>query len=356
LVERYLHAKKSVWARKTYENRTQQLRLLIDHLGVDTVAATITPGDLREFRDGLKRLRLNHHTGPGKSFTARQTEAEDRRIAPKTAALLFETAKALFRWAKLDGYLADNPAQDIPNEVIKSPKAKRSRRPFTEAELTAIFTAPVYVGAKSLRRRFQPGGAVKRDAYFWIPLIAFFTGMRLGEIVQLHIGDLHLAGEIPFIDVSWVNDGQAGSSEDKHLKSAAAVRQVPLHPDLMALGFAQFVTQRAKMRKNAGRLFFEVRYGADGVPSTVFSKWFARFLDKLGLTDPTIVFHSFRHSAEDAFRNAALPQYQIDRIIGHSDDSTSAGYGEGISLDTAYAAVKAMKLKADLPALWKRAG
>jgi integrase len=110
------------------------------------------------------------------------------------------------------------------------------------------------------------------------------------------------------------------------------------------------------MRKNAGRLFFEVRYGADGVPSTVFSKWFARFLDKLGLTDPTIVFHSFRHSAEDAFRNAALPQYQIDRIIGHSDDSTSAGYGEGISLDTAYAAVKAMKLKADLPALWKRAG
>lgn len=349
LVERYLKAKKLIWARKTHENYTSQLAMLVEALGPNRPASAVRPRDLAEYRDALKRLRLRHHVGAGKSFTARQTDNLDQRIDPKTAALRFDTAKTLFRWAKLDGYLAENPAAEIPNEVPKNPKAKKSRRPFSSEELTRIFTAPVYTGCKGVKRRFVAGDMMLRDAYFWVPLIGHFTGARLGEIVQLHLADVHLDGPVPYIEISFANDGTVDASEDKHLKSAAAIRKVPIHPDLMELGLRAFVAQRSKLGAKRGRLFHEIRYGGDGVPSAVFSKWFGRFLGKLGLHDPSLVFHSFRHSAEDAFRNAGQPQYVIDRIIGHMDDATSAGYGEGISLETAYGAVKAMKLKVNLP-------
>ena len=72
-------------------------------------------------------------------------------------------------------------------------------------------------------------------------------------------------------------------------------------------------------------------------------------MSKAGLHDPALVFHSFRHNAEDAFRDALQPQYVIDRIIGHRDGATSAGYGEAASLATLNAAVTAMRLKVRLP-------
>ncbi len=81
-------------------------------------------------------------------------------------------------------------------------------------------------------------------------------------------------------------------------------------------------------------------------------KWFARFLDRAGLKDPALVFHSFRHNAEDAFREALQHQYVIDRILGHSNGATSAGYGQGISLETAARAVRDLKMLIRLPEFW----
>ena len=113
----------------------------------------------------------------------------------------------------------------------------------------------------------------------------------------------------------------------------------------MALGFAHFIERVRKEKRPTPRVFWRTAHGRDGQASTVFSKWFARLLDKSGLTDPALVFHSFRHNAEDSFRKALLPQKVIDRIIGHTDGDTSDGYGAGLWLETSYEAVKAMKLR-----------
>jgi integrase len=188
------------------------------------------------------------------------------------------------------------------------------------------------------------GDLIICDAYFWIPIIGFLSGARLGEIVQLHLDDVKLDAPIPYFDITDAESGEVGSGEEKHVKSAAGVRSVLLHPDLMELGFAEFVRKRRADRRASKRLFFEIAYGADGQASTVFSKWFARLLDGVGLTDPALVFHSFRHNAEDAFRDAKEPQYVIDRVIGHADGAVSAQYGQGVSLEVAAGAVAAMKL------------
>lgn len=173
----------------------------------------------------------------------------------------------------------------------------------------------------------------------------------MGELAQLHFADVRLEGPIPHLSINEESWRQRVRPEETrqilrgHTASASA-------PDVIEFGFASFVARRRKWKKNTDRLFPEFPYGSDGQASTVMSKWFARFMDTVGLTDPALVFHSFRHSAEDAFRDALQPQYVIDRIIGHSDGATSARYGDGISLETAYGAVTAMKLKVRLPELW----
>ena len=316
LSERYLKSKKASWAAKTYRSRERQMAYVVEFFGEDTRANAITPTQVRDFRDALCRLRVNHHVGAGKSFASRQTESLEGRIAGKTADLLFEVVKAFFRWAKGDAYLANNPADGIPNAPHPKTKAKvKARRGFTGDELGKLFSSPLYTGCAGLRRRHLAGNQIISDACYWIPLVAHYGGLRLGEIVQLQFADVHADAAIPFLKVTEEGGGAEGSGEEKYIKSEAGVRIVPLHPDLMSLGFGQFVKRRKKQRGNAGRLFFEIGYGADGMPSTLFSKRFARFLDRIGLTDSALVFHSFRHNMEDAFRNAKVHQYIIDRVI-----------------------------------------
>lgn len=344
LVERYLAQGAKAWTSKTVAMRKRQLGHLVEHFGSTTDALSISQAGMRDYRDAICRLRANYKQCSAKTFVGRQTADPSKQIAPKTASLFVEAAKAFFRWAEAEADISPNPAKDLRLTVAKKAKTK-PRRPFTTDELKVIFSAPLYTGSKSQTYRFEAGPRVFSDARYWIPLIGYFTGMRLGEIVQLHFGDVHLDGPIPFLDVTEESDEAPGSGDAKHVKSVAGIRKVPLHPDLMTLGFMKFVEGRRKRRKGSGRLFFEVKYGAaDKMPSGPFSKWFARFLDKLGVTDKAVVFHSFRHNAKDALRNAGQQPYVIDRIIGHAEVA-SAHYGDGASLETCYDAVCAMKFK-----------
>jgi len=352
-VTAYLMQHEKIWIRKTHSARTWQLRYLLEFLGAGRPVAAITSHDVRAYRDAILCLRKNHGRSPAQSFSAKQTENVTARIANKTASLIFEPCKAFFRWMKsAEGMIPVNPAEDVRIVAEKKPKAQKSRRPFRKEELELLFSAPIFRGCKSVHRRYEPGAKIIHDAKFWVPILAYYSGCRLGECVQLHIGDVRLNGPIPFISINENNHGVGSHQPKKHVKSAAAVREVPLHPDVMALGFGEFVAKRSKFKKQTDRLFPEFAYGSDGQASTVISKFFARFMDTLGLTDPNICFHSFRHGAEDAFREAMLPQYVIDKLMGHSDGATSAGYGEGVSLETAYSAVQAMKLRVRLPKLW----
>lgn len=234
----------------------------------------------------------------------------------------------------------------------KQQKGLKPRIPFDAQQIAQLFSAPAFVGCQGPRRRFDEGPYLLRDAYFWIPILGYYTGARLSELVQMHLADVCLDGPIPYLDFNEV-DGQGDAACRKHLKSAAAVRKVPLHDDVLALGFAEFVQKRKadKRAMASRRLFFEVPYGADGQPGTVFSKWFARLMDRADLDDPRLVFHSFRHTAEDALRNALQPSYVINRIIGHDEGHISGVYGAGVSLATMREAINAMKLPISITAV-----
>ena len=215
-----------------------------------------------------------------------------------------------------------------------------------------MFTSPLFTGSASQHRRFEPGDRIVKDAKFWIPLIAFYSGMRLGEIVQLHLNDVVLGHETPHFDLN----EESGTGDPKHIKTNAGVRLVPIHPDLIELGLEDLFKERKRWNREGRRVFSEVTLGSDGQASTQFSKFFARAMDRVGLIDPKLTFHSFRHGAEDAFRNAGVPQFTIDCIMGHSDGKVSTMYGEGPSLEMKADAVRAMELPLRLPEILEGMG
>jgi len=116
--------------------------------------------------------------------------------------------------------------------------ASEQRRPFTPAELTSIFSAPLYTGCIDDEKNYaKPGAKVIRRARFWVPLICLFTGMRANEICQLKTSDLKSTDDgILFFDV---ND----DTGDKKLKTKTSRRRFPVHPELIRIGFVEYVNE-----------------------------------------------------------------------------------------------------------------
>lgn len=160
------------------------------------------------------------------------------------------------------------------------------------------------------------------------------------------IEDVVLTDPHPHLDI---NEKVLVGGSNKSVKSIAGLRKVPLHSDLIELGFLDFAAKRAKQDKPNVRLFSEIPFGVDGQASTEYSKVFGRLMDKVGLKDPQLVFHSWRHGVEDALRDAGCQPYTIDRIIGHADATMGGKYGKGVSIGVLAAAVNSMKLPVRLP-------
>lgn len=257
----YLTSKKPVWTAKTLTSRVRKLSYLREFLGADTPLNLISPDDVRSFRDAITSMRANKGLCRAASFASRRTDSVEHRIDPKTATLNFEPAKAFFRWCNAEqGYIAVNPAENIRMTLSKKRKGDKPRRPFSADELHKLFSSPLFTGCQSRCRRFERGSTIIKDAKYWLPVLGYYTGARLGELVQLHIRDIEFSGPVPCLHITEQNAGKVGGPEAKHVKSDAGVRRIPLHPDLTALGFQHFVEARRLASRSSKRLFHEVNF------------------------------------------------------------------------------------------------
>lgn len=348
-VDTYLNAHKKVWRYRTHVARVWQLGYLVEFLGAERPIASIKPDDIRRYRDAVITLRANHGKTKVQSFAEKQTDSLKGRIKPKTADYIFQPVKAFFGWAiSVEGLIETNPASAIKLVVGQQKKGERSRRPFEPDEIRKLFSWPTFTGCQSEHRRDLPGTKIVRDGKYWLPILGYYTGCRLGELVQLAIEDVQNADGLHFLDI---NEKVLLGTDEKSVKSVAGMRKVPVHPDLLELGFLDFVARRAKQDKANVRLFKEIKFGADKQASTVYSKTFARLMNKVGLTDSRLVFHSWRHGVEDALRDAEVQPYIIDAIVGHADNTIGSKYGKGVSLAVMADAVAKMKLPVRLTEL-----
>jgi integrase len=108
----------------------------------------------------------------------------------KTQDKYFTMFKQILIWATNEGYLDNVPGGNVKVAGVKKIIPGEQRDPYAPKQLVQIFNSPIYTGRKSQGCRHKPGSHLIRDGYFWVPIIALFSGMRLGEILQLLKSDV----------------------------------------------------------------------------------------------------------------------------------------------------------------------
>jgi integrase len=316
-------------ATEQMEDKTRnEKRVVLDwfakFVGPSTSVVHITNNHMVEFRSLLVGLRK--HTPASADLKKSQAASAKGQVSAKTAKKKFDTVKRFMTWLDESGFIPALPYKKLSVNVPAQPKSQL-RRPFNAAELDVLFSSPIYSGCKSLKRRTEPGPNVYRDDLFWLPLLLHYTGMRLAELVLLPASAVKLDSPHPHITLD--------ASQQK-LKTKAAERLIPIHPDLLDFGFGKFVGAQQKQAKHA-LLFSAIATGSR--PQDRYSKHFGRWLDKLGLTDRRLVAHSFRHGFVDTLRNAGVNEGEIQQIIGHETGSVTSGYGHGAKLEVLHKSV-----------------
>jgi len=287
----------------------------------DTDVRQITHEHILHFKIIVSELRINAATSL--PLDAARTDDAANRIHPKTAKKKFDTVKTFLRWLVEIGALHTAPGMLIQYKVPKTAASKK-RRPFQSLELDQLFSSPLFAGCKSKAKRHIPGDLVLRDDLFWMPLVLLYTGMRLAEPLQIEAQDVHIDLEHPHFDLD---------SAKVKLKQVMSDRLVPIHPDLIAFGFGEFVRKRQKSAPSE-RLFRGIVSVGD--VGNYYSKVLGKYIDRIGLTDTRLVAHSFRHGFKDALRNAAVPEGEQHFLMGHSNSDAAHNYGSGSNIDVLY--------------------
>jgi integrase len=307
-------------------HRERSPRTLIDYeratklfveLHGDMPVAQIRRTHARQLREALQDTP---HKRTGKLLKAPLPELalwgrehpEAQKIGPGTVNKLLGGVQAVCRWARKEHQLPDDWADPFAEMRLEEDESARSS--FNGNELQTIFETPVF--NKGARPKGGQGAAA-----FWLPLLALFGGERLGELAGLKASDVAHNQLIGAVCIYVMADRKAG----RRLKTRQSERFVPLHSQLIKLGFLDFVARQAKTRGEEAWLFPLVAPGTNG--AAAFSKWFGRYIGAHGVTDAAKVFHSFRHAFTDALRMADVSDEVKHALLGWSGGGMPARYG-----------------------------
>lgn len=191
-------------------------------------------------------------------------------------------------------------------------QAREARQPFEINHLNSLFNTPVFTKSELPGK----GGG---DAAFWIPLIALTTGARLEEIGQLFVKDITMRSDRLWIRIAELDETQL-------LKNEGAWRHVPVHPELLKIGFEALVDSRREQGHE--RLFPQLRLNKYQQYTAVYSTWFNEYLDEHVVDDSRYTFHSFRHNMKDFGIESGVSAPILDALMGHSLEGMTDRYGK----------------------------
>jgi integrase len=225
--------------------------------------------------------------------------------------------QAVAVWADANGVIPEDTAWSDPFAKMRVQGEQSERTSFASPDLKLLFAAAVFT-----KHEYPEGG--RGPAAFWLPLLALFTGARQAELAGLTVADVQNEPETstPLLYIT------SQASRGKRLKTKASQRVIPVHDQLVKLGFLKYVEDMRRHHGEKAFLFPLIAPDQGRAGVAAWSKWFGRYLRAQGVTDTAKVFHSFRHGFKDALRQGKVNQEIHDALTGHSQASTvSGGYG-----------------------------
>jgi integrase len=276
-IDDFMDEHASQWTPAMASKARAYLVVLLEHFGPDRALADITRQDASEMKKVAQALPANRNTKPEtRDLTLAEAIAMPglKKISAKTLNSYIDTFRRFWDWAERHGHAPHKLFEGM--KVAKAKQAVEGRKPFSQEQ-----TAKLYDELTENR-----SALIKKDDHKWGALLGLYTGARLREIAQLDVADIREEHGIWHIDIN-------ENAENKSLKSKAAKRRVPIHSDLIQLGFLDFV----KAKPKGQRLFMAFSYNAKEGYGRNLGRWFNTvFLPGLNLKESGLVFHSLRHT------------------------------------------------------------
>ena len=272
----------------------------------NTSVSAITKQMVRDYVAKLETVPDNRLLPSSKRGKLADVEGAPR-ISASTVNRHLISIKAFLTFCVEQDWITNNAATGVrPPKDLRAKSSKR--RTFTRDERRKLL----------LRAVEEDTGNSDMP---WFIRLGAYTGARLQELAQLSIADVRQ------IDGVWILD--INDLEDRKLKTAESVKQIPIHPAIRD-DFLAWVETRA-----GPRVFQTFVADNHGRFSKQVSGQFARLMDRAGLRDERLVFHSLRHTLKQEMSNASVDPDVRRAILGHAPRDAHDRYA-GPSLETVF--------------------
>lgn len=329
LWEKYVQQRAARNSPDTWLQHRKVIELLDNFLGGNVHVSKITRKGVREWKDNLfhwpvKAVETKVFRGMSFLKVIEHNKVVGKPvILPKTINRYLSALGGFSEWLRTHDYLTEDVMQGMYLDIDRT---KKTIFPYSDHQLKAIFSSPLFHRCAGTKREHEIGTEQIRDWRYWIPLIALYSGARLGEIAQLLVKDVRQLHGV------WIFHISEQGSRTKHVKTAGSERVVPVHSKLINMGLLKYHARQIAFRQE--RMFSELVPDKRGFVSGAASSFFNDYFRAIGVkVDKTVNFHSLRHNMADAFRRAGYLDEQFNMLLGHTKATTTGRYGimpEGI--------------------------
>lgn len=279
--------------------------------------------DLVKFADRLQYLPERHTVDPEwRGMSIKEAIEANKQRKTRANAISYTTVKVNYigkvktaiRWLRANNKVEYPFAYDI-TFVPKELNPPITRLSLSDDQLNALF------------KKCTSNVESKEPADVWLPLLAFFTGARLGELVTLQPKNIDLRNGVWLVDLTTrISDGKG--ERNRSIKTGESRRLFALHNKLIELGFIDWFEQQ----KAAGHEYLFPELHRANRPQHAASKRFQRLFSskELRMGRHRIVFHSLRHTFKDWARSMDLPERTITLQAGHSLEGIALRHGSKI--------------------------
>ncbi|MDF9790849.1 UNVERIFIED_ORG: integrase [Methylobacterium sp. SuP10 SLI 274] len=308
LLDGYLRTKQSQGKGAEAERRWKPVfKALVRHLGHDD-ARHLTKSDIMGWRDHL---------------------LEKEGLAAKTVRdVHLASLRAVLGWAADNEKIPENPAARVRIDVEK--KVSVRERGLNDAEAVAVLKTALAYQPPAAHSPATRESSYVTAAKRWLPWLCALTGARVAEMGAIRVQDVITDKGIIYIRIT----------PDAGPVKSGQYRDVPVHSQLVELGFLDFVKAAGD-----GPLFYDAakhRKEDAQHPSKIVAARVSTWVRSLGLIDKAVSpSHGWRHRFKTVGREAEISDRVLDALQGHAGRTAGDNYGD-VTLKTRDAAIRRM--------------
>ena len=218
------------------------------------------------------------------------------------------------------------------------PKHQKGCIALIPEELKGMFEQPLF-----------SDGVAEAPWKYWTPLLDLYQGFRVAESSGLYTNDILEVDGVPCLSV--ISDSHGDPEDDelatetktarrkttartadeyRRLKNAASRRVVPIHPELIRLGFLSFVGAVRALGPEPRHLFPQLPWEEKSMFGRKPSEHMRKLLKVADIHQKRRkVPHSLRSNFHQALDKTLLTEDLQKRLLGHSTDSVKiSNYNE----------------------------